>query len=84
MARARRRRCSACDADDGIGAIVITGSEKAFAAGADIAAMKDYSYMDAYMGDYITRDWEHFRARAQARDRRGGGLCARRRQRARA
>jgi enoyl-CoA hydratase len=34
--------------------IVIAGSEKAFAAGADIAEMKDYSYMDAYMGDYIT------------------------------
>src|SRR6185436_9421943 len=50
-----------CDADDAIGAIVITGSEKAFAAGADIAEMKDYSYMDAYMGDYITA-WEHFRA----------------------
>jgi enoyl-CoA hydratase len=51
----------ACDADEGVGAIVITGSEKAFAAGADIAAMKDYGYMDAYMGDYIT-GWEHFRA----------------------
>jgi len=50
-----------CDADEGIGAIVITGSDKAFAAGADIAAMKDYSYMDAYMGDYITA-WEHFRS----------------------
>ena len=47
------------DADDGVGAIVITGSEKAFAAGADIAAMKDYSYMDAFMSNYITRDWEH-------------------------
>src|SRR5882762_7245226 len=47
------------DADAGVGAIVITGSEKAFAAGADIAAMKDFSYMDAFMGDYITRDWEH-------------------------
>src|SRR3954471_5817546 len=51
----------ACDADDAIGAMVITGGEKAFAAGADIAAMKDYGYMDAYMGDYITA-WEHFRA----------------------
>ena len=51
----------AYDADDGIGAIVITGNEKAFAAGADIAAMKDYSYMDAYLADYITRDWEHIR-----------------------
>ena len=49
------------DADAGVGAIVVTGSEKAFAAGADIAAMKDYGYMDAYMSDYITRDWEHIR-----------------------
>jgi enoyl-CoA hydratase len=50
------------DADDGIGAIVITGNEKAFAAGADIAAMKDFSYMDAFLSNYITRDWEHIRA----------------------
>jgi enoyl-CoA hydratase len=49
------------DGDAGIGAIVLTGSDKAFAAGADIAAMKDYGYMDAYMSDYITRDWEHMR-----------------------
>ena len=49
------------DADDGIGAIVITGSEKAFAAGADIGVMKDYGYMDAFKSDYITRDWEHLR-----------------------
>ncbi|HYD56524.1 MAG TPA: enoyl-CoA hydratase, partial [Burkholderiales bacterium] len=49
------------DADDGIGSMVITGSEKAFAAGADIGVMKDYSYMDAYRMDYITRDWEHIR-----------------------
>jgi len=46
------------EADEGIGAIVITGSEKAFAAGADIAAMAGFSYMDAYKGDYITRNWE--------------------------
>ena len=51
----------AYDADPGIGAILITGNEKAFAAGADIAAMKDFTYMDAYMADYITRDWEHLR-----------------------
>jgi len=51
----------AFDADAGVGAIVITGSEKAFAAGADIAAMQDYGYMDAFMEDYITRDWEHLR-----------------------
>ena len=51
----------AFDADEGVGCIVITGNEKAFAAGADIAAMKDYGYMDAYKSDYITRDWEHIR-----------------------
>jgi len=49
------------DADDVIGCIVITGSEKAFAAGADIGAMASYNYMDAYKGDYITRNWEHIR-----------------------
>ncbi|WP_341648525.1 enoyl-CoA hydratase [Thauera humireducens] len=46
------------EADDNIGAIVITGSEKAFAAGADIGAMASFSYMDAYKGDYISRNWE--------------------------
>ncbi len=44
--------------DENIGCIVITGSEKAFAAGADITAMAQYSYMDAYKGDFITRNWE--------------------------
>ncbi len=52
----------AFDADEGVGAMVITGSEKAFAAGADIGVMKDYSYMDAFMANYITRDWEHLRS----------------------
>ena len=51
----------AFDADDGIGCIVITGGEKAFAAGADIGAMAALSYMDAYKGDYITRNWEALR-----------------------
>jgi len=46
------------DADENIGCIVLTGSEKAFAAGADIVAMANYSYMDAYKSDYITRNWE--------------------------
>ncbi|HEX8962118.1 MAG TPA: enoyl-CoA hydratase [Rhodocyclaceae bacterium] len=46
------------EADENIGCVVITGSEKAFAAGADIAAMKDFSHMDAYLGNYITRNWE--------------------------
>jgi enoyl-CoA hydratase len=50
----------AFDADAGIGAIVLAGSEKAFAAGADITAMKDFSYMHAYLTDYVT-GWEHFR-----------------------
>ncbi len=54
------RALAALDADAGIGAILLAGSEKAFAAGADIAAMKDFSYMHAYMTDYIT-DWEHWR-----------------------
>jgi len=49
------------DADDGIGCIVLTGNERAFAAGADIAAMKDYDFLHAFKSDYITRDWEHIR-----------------------
>jgi len=49
------------DADDGIAAIVITGSDKAFAAGADIGAMKDWSYMDVFKAEYITRNWETLR-----------------------
>ncbi len=55
------RALGALDDDDGIGAIVITGNDKAFAAGADISQMKDFSYMHAYLTDYIT-GWEHFRA----------------------
>jgi enoyl-CoA hydratase len=51
----------AFDADEAIGCIVLTGSEKAFAAGADIAAMADYTLMDAYKGDYITRNWEQIK-----------------------
>nr|WP_314857822.1 enoyl-CoA hydratase [uncultured Undibacterium sp.] len=49
----------AFDQDENIGCMVITGSEKAFAAGADIAAMVDYNYMDAYNGNYVTKNWEH-------------------------
>ena len=49
------------DRDDGIGCIVITGSDKAFAAGADIGAMATKTYMDAYKGDFITRNWETIR-----------------------
>lgn len=50
------------DADPELACVVLTGSEKAFAAGADIAAMKDFDYMDAYLGDYITRNWESVRS----------------------
>ena len=46
------------ESDENIGAIVITGSEKAFAAGADIKAMKEWGYMDVYKADYITAEWE--------------------------
>jgi enoyl-CoA hydratase len=52
----------AYDADDGVGCIVITGSEKAFAAGADISAMARWDYMDVYKSDYITRNWETIRS----------------------
>ncbi|MBL8474022.1 MAG: enoyl-CoA hydratase [Rhodocyclaceae bacterium] len=50
------------EADANISAMVITGSERAFAAGADIQAMKSYDYMQCYMPDYITRNWERVRA----------------------
>lgn len=46
------------EADDAIGAMVITGSEKAFAAGADIKEMQDKDYMDVYLSDFITSHWE--------------------------
>ena len=49
------------DANESIGTIVITGNDKAFAAGADIAAMADWTYMDVYQGDFITRNWETIR-----------------------
>lgn len=49
------------DADEAIGAIVLTGSEKAFAAGADIAAMQPWSYADVYSQDYLGHDWESLR-----------------------
>ncbi len=48
----------AFEADENIGAMVLTGSEKAFAAGADIAELKQHSFVDAYLGELITRNWE--------------------------
>jgi len=56
-----RELASALDAfegDDNIGCMVVTGSDKAFAAGADIKAMKEKSYMDVFKEDYITAEWE--------------------------
>jgi len=52
---------TAFDADDAIGCMVITGSEKAFAAGADIGMMAKYTFADVFKGDYITRNWETVR-----------------------
>ena len=46
------------DGDDDIGCLVLTGNEKAFAAGADIKEMQSKTYMDAYMEDFITATWE--------------------------
>ncbi|MDO9450517.1 MAG: enoyl-CoA hydratase [Rugosibacter sp.] len=46
------------EADENIGCIVVTGSEKAFAAGADIAAMVNWDYMEVYKTNFITRNWE--------------------------
>lgn len=50
------------DADPAIGCMIITGSQKAFAAGADIGAMASWSFTDVYKDDYITRNWETIRA----------------------
>ncbi|MCW0235611.1 MAG: enoyl-CoA hydratase [Ferrovibrio sp.] len=52
------RALDAFEADDAIGCMIITGSEKAFAAGADIKEMQSKTYMDVYKEDFITRDWE--------------------------
>ncbi len=50
------------EGDDGISAIVVTGSEKAFAAGADIKEMKDRDFVAVYRADFITRGWERLAA----------------------
>ncbi|WP_374277364.1 enoyl-CoA hydratase [Azonexus sp.] len=51
----------AFEADENIGCIVLTGNDKAFAAGADIGVMKDFDYMQAYRTDFITRNWERIK-----------------------
>ena len=64
-----------------MGAIVITGSEKAFAAGADIKQMQSKSYMDTFSEDFFA-DWDALDARSEAHHRGRGRLRARRRLRA--
>lgn len=51
----------AFDADEAIGSVIITGNEKAFAAGADIGAMAQLSFSEAFRSDFITRNWEVIR-----------------------
>jgi enoyl-CoA hydratase len=51
----------AFEADDSIGCMILTGSEKAFAAGADISVMAAYGFADVYNQDFITRNWEQIR-----------------------
>ena len=50
------------EADDAIAVLVVTGSEKAFAAGADIKEMKDRTFPDVYSADFITKGWERIAA----------------------
>ena len=49
------------ETDDNIGCIVLTGNEKAFAAGADIGVIKSFDYMHAYKTDFITSKWERIK-----------------------
>jgi enoyl-CoA hydratase len=53
-----KQALDAFEADPAIGSILLTGSEKAFAAGADIKEMKDRNFADVYLADFITKDWE--------------------------
>ena len=46
------------ESDENIGAIVLTGSDRAFAAGADVDAMKDNSFAQAYKGNFVSRNWD--------------------------
>jgi enoyl-CoA hydratase len=48
----------AFEADDEVGAMVLAGGDKAFAAGADIQDMREKTFVEAYLEDFITRDWE--------------------------
>lgn len=61
LARELAQALAKLDADPDISALVISGNAKAFAAGADIGAMAEWSYQKVYGDDYITRDWEAMR-----------------------
>ena len=58
LAKEMTRALDAFEADDAIGAIVLTGNDKAFAAGADIKEMQNKTSVEAYMEDFITAHWE--------------------------
>ena len=58
LAREIAEAVDAYEVDEMIGALVVTGSEKAFCAGADIKEMADKNYMDVYKEDFITVNWE--------------------------
>jgi len=61
LAKELSRALHAFDDDPAIGCIVLTGNERAFAAGADIGAMAEWDYAKVLADDYITRDWEEIR-----------------------
>ena len=61
VAREINEALRAFDANPDVGCMVITGSEKAFAAGADIGAMAEWDYAKVYAEDYITAEWEGIR-----------------------
>jgi enoyl-CoA hydratase len=58
LAREIAEAVDAYEKNDAIGALVVTGSEKAFCAGADIKEMQSQTYMDVYKEDFITVNWE--------------------------
>jgi len=58
LTRALTAALDELEADDAVGAMVLTGNEKAFAAGADIKEMKNRSFVDVYVDDFITSSWE--------------------------
>ncbi|MBL8673530.1 MAG: enoyl-CoA hydratase [Rhodospirillales bacterium] len=58
LVREMSQALDAFEADPGIGCVVVTGGERAFAAGADIKEMKEKTYQDVFLQDFITVGWE--------------------------